>query len=159
LNEKNRNKFLELYQEWKKRELKSQGISQVKENEKLIMSNLCHINPHSKQITNEFLKRIFIKLFQLLADSETNSFDCNKVNADSVPEIIILILNPILIELKDQNETLFLDEFCIACKHLYNMIPIEQKHMLVDWYNNLNGFKKSPSTNYDFPFKVYFYLS
>ena len=63
-------------------------------------------------------------------------------------------------ELVEQNETLTLDEFVMASKHLYSSLPIEFKQYLMEWYSSMSKNKRNVKNQEigKFSFKVIFYF-
>jgi hypothetical protein len=100
--------------------------------------------------------KIFLHLFEVLSDKTSNLINGKEVDLSEIPEKIQNILMPLLSELKEQNETLTLDEFIMASKHLYATLPIHFKQNLMDWYLSFNKMKKNMSIQdcFNFPFKV-----
>jgi hypothetical protein len=91
-----------------------------------------------------------------LADKNTNIIDGRNLDMSEIPEKIQDILLPLMNELIEQNETLTLDEFIMASKHLYVSLPIQFKHFLMEWYLSFCKLKKNMSIQecFKFPFKV-----
>lgn len=120
------------------------------------MANVAHINDKSKHMVDEMQTKIFVHLFEILSDKTSNLIDGKQVDMSEIPEKIQNILMPLLNELKDQNETLTLDEFIMASKHLYASLPIQFKQNLMDWYLSFSKVKKNMSIHdyFNFPFKV-----
>ncbi len=120
------------------------------------MANLAHINNKSKNLVDEIQTKIFIHLFEILSDKTSNLIDGKQVDLSDIPEKIQNILMPLLNELKDQNETLTLEEFIMASKHLYSSLPIQFKQNLMDWYLSFSKLKKNMNLNQymNFSFKV-----
>jgi hypothetical protein len=74
-----------------------------------------------------------------------------------IPQKIQDILLPLMNELVDQNETLTLEEFVMASKHLYVSLPIQFKQYLMEWYSSLskNKINSNKQAIRNFSFKVY----
>jgi len=104
--------------------------------------------------------KIFLHLFEVLSDKTSNLINGKEVDLSEIPEKIKNILMPLLSELNDQNETLTLDEFIMASKHLYATLPIHFKQNLMEWYLSFNKMKKNMSIQdcFNFPFKVINYF-
>ena len=92
-----------------------------------MLRNVSHTDNKSRELTNELIKRIFTKIFEYLVDKNSNVIDGNNIDVSQMPEKIISMLTPLLTELKDQNETLTLNEFHLAGKHLDNFLPYDEK--------------------------------
>jgi len=81
-------------------------------------SNSKKIDVKSQQINDEIQKKIFKKIFGLLDTQKCNKIDGNSIDITILPEKIKKIIEPLLQELKDQNESLTGEEFVMACEHL-----------------------------------------
>lgn len=141
-----------MYEEWKRREQRTQQLLEEKEQEKQILSNISHTSAKSRDINQDLLRKIFNKLYESLADNISNVINGSNINLNVLPEKVVTILMPLINELKEQNETLTLEEFYLACNHLYNVISFEQKQTLINWYNSFN--KKITIQHDNFTFKV-----
>jgi hypothetical protein len=82
------------------------------------------------------------------------------LDISEIPEKILNILLPLMNELVEQNETLTLDEFVMASKHLYSSLPIEFKQYLMEWYSSMSKNKRNVKNQEigKFSFKVIFYF-
>jgi hypothetical protein len=154
MNSNSRDKFSQLYEESKKREMKTHLIQNQQENENVMLSNIVHTNPKSKEIVEDFIRKIFHKIFYLLAGPDTDTIEGNNLQLENIPERIIQIISPLVIELREQNETLVIDEFYLACKHIYASLPPDQKQFLHEWYSSTFKVKKDYEVLNNFPFKV-----
>lgn len=123
------------------------------------MANVVHTNQKSKNIIDEIHTKIFMHLFEILADKTSNIIDGKQIDLSEIPETIQIIIMPLLDELKEQNETLTLEQFIAASKYLYVTLPIQHKQNLMDWYLSYNKIKRSIHTNnnniQNFAFKVF----
>jgi len=106
----------------------------------------------SRELNDELIKKIFYKIFEFLVDPSSNVIDGNNINLEVLPDKIIKILIPLINELREQNETLTDQEFFLACKHLYNLLPYDEKLFLFEWYTSLH--KKFIEPSWNFTFKV-----
>lgn len=156
MNESTRERFYELYENYKKKQSKLTEINEKNAQEISFIANIAHINERSKHMVDEMQTKIFMHLFQVLSDKTSNLINGNEVDLSEIPEKIQNILMPLLSELKEQNETLTLDEFILASKHLYASLPIQFKQNLMEWYLSFNKMKKNMSIQecFNFPFKV-----
>lgn len=119
-----------------------------------MLRNVSHTDNKSREMTNELIKRIFSKIYEYLVDKNSNVIVGNNLDITQLPEKIVNMLTPLLTELKDQNETLTLNEFHLAGKHLYNFLPYDEKLYLWDWYSVKSKIKKENNENALFTFKV-----
>ena len=154
MTDSDRARCLELYQDWKKREAKLQENIENKRSEEYMLRNVSHTDNKSREMTNELIKRIFSKIYEYLVDKNSNVIVGNNLDITQLPEKIVNMLTPLLTELKDQNETLTLNEFHLAGKHLYNFLPYDEKLYLWDWYSVKSKIKKENNENALFTFKV-----
>lgn len=145
-----------MYENFKKKKDKIEEIKEKNLQEVNFIANIAHINEKSKEIVEDIHTKIFIHLFENLADKQTNIIDGKNLDMSEIPEKIRNILTPLMDELKEQNETLTLDEFIMASKHLYVSLPIQFKQYLMEWYLSFSKIKKNMSIQECFkhPFKV-----
>ena len=120
-----------------------------------MLRNISHTDNKSREMSNELIKRIFTKIYEFLVDRNSNVIDGNNIDVSPLPEKIVTMLTPLLTELKEQNETLTLNEFHLACKHLYNFLPYDEKLYLWEWFSAKTKVKKDINENSEFTFKVY----
>lgn len=154
LNERNKDKFKELYNDWMRKEVKRQDIKEQENQENEILANINHINEKSKEIVKDVIRKLFFRVFEILAGGEDNILDGSNARLEALPDKIKNMVMPLIIELQEQNETLTKDEFFMACKHLYNTIPMDQKHYLMEWHFTSSKNNKDISELYSFPYKV-----
>jgi hypothetical protein len=149
-----------MYEIFKKKKDKINEIREKNIQEVNFIANITHINEKSKEIVEDIHTKIFIYLFENLADKETNIIDGKNLDMSEIPEKIRNILTPLMDELKEQNETLTLDEFIMASKHLYVSLPIQFKQYLMEWYLSFSKTKKNLSIQecFNFPFRVIFFI-
>jgi hypothetical protein len=152
------NSFVRLYEDSKKKEERHNYFSHNDLEERKIKANTSHISDKSKEIIENYLRKLFTKLFQTITNN-SDIMEENTLALDNVPEFIKTFLTPLLSELIEQNETLTLDEFLLACKQLYTMVPLEQKNLLCEWFNSTYRAQRNVNISLDLTFKVkYFYL-
>lgn len=80
-------------------------------------------------------------MFEALTNSNSDRLDSENIKEDNLPKEINEIISPLIIELKEENETLTLSEFTAASRHLYTMLDFNQKRILCDWYAALHKTK------------------
>ena len=101
----------------------------------------------SEKIINESYRKAFINLFNILDSDEDNLITSVSINLNGVPEKILKIIEPLLIELKEDNQTLNQDEFIKAMNKLFENITFTQRRELINEYNKYNFRSKTPKYN------------
>jgi hypothetical protein len=84
-------------------------------------SNYKRTDIKSSKIIEGIKQKIFKKIFSYLDYEETGIINGQTVDINSLPEKIRSIINPLIKELKEQNETLSDEEFSMACDHLFTV--------------------------------------
>lgn len=108
----------------------------------------------SNNIINNKREDIFKKIFKLLDGDEDGIITRIYVDTRKVPKNIMKLINPIINELKCENETLNEREFVIACSHLFNMMSFSEKNILLNIKLDKNAKKlKSPNKFINFEYK------
>ncbi len=79
------------------------------------------INSQSEKITNEIKNNVFKKIFSILDTNGENKLGGSDIDLELLPEKIQNIFQPLVKELKDQEESLSDEEFIVACVHLYEV--------------------------------------
>jgi len=149
-------RYQELYENHRNKLNKIAEINEKNAQEISGIANIAHINEKSKDLVEEIQTKIFVHLFEILSDKTLNLIDGKGVDMSEIPEKIQSILMPLLNELKEQNETLTLDEFIMASKHLYDSLPMHFKQSLMEWYLSFSKNRKNMSVQEtsNYPFKV-----
>ena len=92
-------------------------------------------NPECCEMTNELFnikkEKSFKKLFKLLDGDNDGKISYNCINVRQLPINIKNILEPILYELKIENEELNENEFVFVCEKYYNTLKYDQKRNLI----------------------------
>ena len=92
----------------------------------------------SDKIVSEANKKAFINLFNVLDSDQDDLITSVSINLNNVPNNIIKIIEPLLIELKEDNQTLNQEEFIKAMNKLFeNISSIDRRH-LINEYSNYN---------------------
>ncbi len=151
MNERDKTKCLSLYNDWKQRKLKEMRSVERKHQETDFMSNITHTDSKSREINSDLLKKIFSKIFNLLIN-EQSIIDGNNFDLSKLPDKISVMITPLLNELRQQNETLTLEEFILACGHIYAFLPFDEKQLLNEWYFSMT--RRKPANEAEFTFKV-----
>lgn len=97
------------------------------------MSKTQLINKESVVIFNSMKEKIFKQIF-LILDSDGDGI-INTLNKDikSLPDDVESVISPILLELKEENETLNEKEFTLACYHLYELLNYNERRILLNF--------------------------
>ena len=147
--EKNDNKNIDIFNKnylyWEKYNLNKQNLYNK------LYQNKGHPKFYSKieseKIINESYRKAFINLFNILDSDEDNLITSFSINLNNVPEKILKIIEPLLIELKEDNQTLNQDEFIKAMNKLFENITFTQRRELINVYNKYNYRSKTPKYN------------
>lgn len=99
---------------------KKQRIEKV---EKLIkvQANNKKISSKSEKITNEIKNAVFKRVFELLDIEGEDKIYGKRIELELLPDTLKKIFEPLIHELREQNESLTSDEFLMACDHLYSV--------------------------------------
>jgi len=145
-NNKNMDIFNKNYLYWEKYNLNKQNLYNK------LYQNKGHPQFYSKiesdKIINESYRKAFINLFNILDSDEDNLITSVSINLHNIPEKIIKIIEPLLIELKEDNQTLNQDEFIKAMNKLFENISFTKRRELINEYNKYNCRSKTPMYNY-----------
>ena len=87
----------------------------------------------SNNIVNSKKEEVFRRIFRLLDGDEDGIISRIYVDTRRVPKEIMKLLNPIITELKSENETLNEREFIIACSHMYNLMNFSDRKTLLNF--------------------------
>jgi hypothetical protein len=85
-----------------------------------------HTSGDSDSIFNKLKNELFRKIFKQLDADQDGIISIFNIDLRKIDNTILKILQPILTELKEMEETLTEDEFIRACEHLYD-VKIVQK--------------------------------
>jgi hypothetical protein len=83
--------------------------------------NVKKISTKSQKINDEIKQNIFKKIFKLLDKRNKNKILGSNIDINVLPEKIKKIIEPLIQELRDQNESLTGEEFVMACEHLFRV--------------------------------------
>ena len=87
-----------------------------------IKSKKKKISTQSERITNDIKNAVFNKVFDTLDVNNENKIDGQTISIDMVPDPLKSIMEPLIHEVKEQNETLTGEEFLMACDHVYSVL-------------------------------------
>ena len=133
-----RNVFIDLYEENKKlNQIKKE--SWVKNEEEInSLANSKKATSKIEEIDSTNKYECFLKLFEILDKNNDNQISYTEeflsILNDNLNQEIRTILEPLITEFSLHNETLNREEFVIALDQLYNVLNVDQKRKLVNWY-------------------------
>ena len=139
--------FENLYYDYQKKEAKINKLTNQISNEE--NPNLIYVNDTSNNIYNEQKINSFKKIFKLLDKDQDGIISKFHVENDNLPNNINKIFNPIIEELKVDNQTLSEEEFVAASFRLFDTLNILQKRDVINF--GLNK-KKKKISDYEFTF-------
>jgi len=125
-------------------------------------SNNSLTDSKSQKIHEVIKTKVFRKIFSMLDVRSQNQIDGNTIDITVLPERIKKIIEPLIMELRDQNETLTGEEFLLACEHLYKVMPVSEKNTLFQYYSDKDNKsrerskKRNPKNNFTFRVKITF---
>ena len=90
----------------------------------------------SDKLLSEANHKAFCNLFNELDSDQDNLITSLNINLSNIPDNILKILEPLLIELKEDNQTLNQDEFIRAMNRLFENISSIERRQLINEYNN-----------------------
>ena len=123
--------------------------------------NICS-KKHTNKIMNDLYSKIFKSLFNELDSDHDDLITCLTINLDNIPKFIIKILEPILNELKEDEQTLNCEEFILVMKKLFEDTPMIEKQKLINYFqnkiknDNYNNISKRNKTPYYYNFSSYY---
>ena len=115
------NIFNHLYQHAKKYSHDRYIRAKTIEDQLIKNMHAVHTLVPSEQIINKKKKFSFQKIFRILDADEDNIISSFYLDTSKLDKDILRIIQPILRELKEEQETLNEDEFVRACMHLYEV--------------------------------------
>jgi len=114
-------KFNDLYEVNKQHQQKKKNLLEKQQKTIIDNANFKKIDTKSEKITNDIKVFVFTELFTILDIEKDNKIYGNNVDLSSLPESLKKIIEPLIFELREQNESLTKDEFIMACEHLYKV--------------------------------------
>ena len=139
--EKNVDIFDKNYSYYKKYNLnKNHLIKKYYNNEQYLNDkNICS-KQHTNKIMNDLYSKIFKSLFNELDSDHDDLITSLTINLSEIPKYILKILEPILKELKEDEQTLNCEEFILVMKKLFEDTPMYEKQKLINYYQNNRKF-------------------
>ena len=104
----------------------------------------------SDKLLSEATNKAFCNLFNELDSDQDNLITVLNINLSNIPDNILKILEPLLIELKEDNQSLNQNEFVKAMNKLFENISSIERRQLINEYNNRrqkNNFEKNNYVN------------
>ena len=101
----------------------------------------------SDKLINESNRKAFSNLFNVLDSDQDDLITSVSINLNNVPQKILKIIEPLLIELKEDNQTLNQDEFIKAMNKLFENISFTDRREIINEYNNYNTKKQTNENN------------
>jgi hypothetical protein len=123
--------FENLYYDYQKKEAKINKLTNQISNEE--NPNLIYVNDTSNNIYNEQKINSFKKIFKLLDKDQDGIISKFHINNDNLPKNINKIFQPIIDELKQDNETLTEKEFIFASDKLFDVLNYIQKREVISF--------------------------
>ena len=114
-------KFNDLYEVNKQHQQKKKNLLEKQQKTIIDNANYKKIDTKSEKITNDIKVFVFTELFTILDIEKDNKIYGNNVDLSSLPESLKKIIEPLIFELREQNESLTKYEFIMACEHLYKV--------------------------------------
>ena len=116
--------------------------SEIEQNNK----NFCNKN-NTNKIMDESCSKIFKKLFNELDSDHDDLITSLTINLNGISKSIIKILEPILKELKEDEQTLNCEEFILVMKRLFEDTPMLEKQKLINYYQTKLKFENNFNNN------------
>ena len=151
----NFNIFNNLFTDYKKSELNKKNLAeQIKREEN---STYVFVNNNSNEIYEKQKIKSFEKIFKILDKDQDGIISKFHINNENLPKNINKIFQPIIDELKQDNETLTEKEFVFASDKLFDILNFMQKREIIDFGMNKrkknfeeNKFTFMPKINKDY---------
>ena len=90
----------------------------------------------SKKYLNEANYKAFSNLFNELDSDQDNLITSLSMNLSNIPNNILKIIEPLLVELKEDQQTLNQEEFIKAMSKLFENISSTERRQLISEYTN-----------------------
>ena len=75
-------------------------------------------------MANDIKISVFHKIFKHLDSNGENKVNGEEIDLNLIPEKLRKIFEPLVHELREKKETLSLNEFLLACDHVYNVFIV-----------------------------------
>jgi hypothetical protein len=150
INEENKtinvNIFNKNYCYWKKYNLdKEELYKKYYENNK--NEPTIFAKKQNEKIINEIKIRAFNNLFNDLDGDQDNYINGININVNRIPKSVYIIIEPLLNELKIDNQSLNKEEFLLAMNKLFEDISSIERRTIINIYGNIKKMTKNKSMN------------
>ena len=135
--------FQKKSQIYKKYDLNKEKLTKKNNNNFQENNEVKNTKKINDKIFSENKIRAFNNLFNDLDSDQDGIISGINININKIPKNIINIIQPLLIELKEDNQTLNKDEFLIAIDKLFEDISFIEKREIINKYKNI--FRKNKS--------------
>ena len=88
------------------------------------------------KLLNDLYVRVFTKLFKDLDNDQDNLITSFTINLSNIPKNILKIIQPIIKELRDDNQTLNCEEFILVMIRLFEDTSLVDRQTLINYYQN-----------------------
>ena len=140
----NENIFNKNYYYWKKYNLDKEELFKKyynkNNNEPMIFAK-----KQNERIINETRIRAFKNLFNDLDGDQDNYINSININTNKIPKSVFIIIEPLLNELKIDNQSLNEEEFVIAMNKLFKDISSIDRRTIINIYSNNKKIKRNIS--------------
>ena len=127
----NFNIFSNLYTDYQKNEINKKNLAEkIRKKENLPYN---YVNNNSNEIYEKQKIKSFEKIFKLLDKDQDGIISKFHINNDNLPKNINKIFQPIIDELKQDNETLTEKEFIFASDKLFDVLNYIQKREIISF--------------------------
>ena len=141
--------FKNLYNDAQKTQKKNEKLAQLIQNSECPFSEN-YTNNESNEIFQKKKLNAFSKIFHKLDKDQDGLITNLNVETKNLPKNIVKIIEPIVNELKEENETLNENEFKTACDRLYDMLSYMEKREIIEYGNEeINNQKKKKKEKKD----------
>ena len=146
--------FKNLYNDAQKTQKKNEKLAQLIQNSECPFSEN-YTNNESNEIFQKKKLNAFSKIFHKLDKDQDGLITNLNVETKNLPKNIVKIIEPIVNELKEENETLNENEFKTACDRLYDMLSYMEKREIIEYGNEeiINQKKKKKEKKEEFSFR------
>ena len=108
---------------------------------------IIYTKKQNEKIINETKNRAFTNLFKDLDGDQDNLINGININLYKIPENIYKIIEPLLNELKEDNQSLNKEEFIIAMNKLYDDLSSLERRIIINIYSKKLNKNKSLKIN------------
>ena len=141
--------FNKNYFYWKKYSLDKEELYKKYYNNNVNYEPMIYTKKQNEKIMNQVKIRAFKNLFKDLDADQDNLINGINMNIKKIPSVIYKIIEPLLNELKEDNQSLNEEEFLIAMTKLFKDISSIEKRTIINIYSkNLKKNKTLNSYNY-----------